>query len=259
MKGLLISAVAGALLTSGAAISAQVRETVIDIKAPDGVVLKGTYFSPGRPGPAILMLHQCNMDRHAWDGLARDIAAAGIHAVTFDYRGYGESGGEKLTDAAKRRPVMAGQWPGDVDAAYAYLLARDGVDKAHLGAVGASCGVVQTGELATRHHEIRTLVLLSWYSSDAARAYIASTPSIAVFGAAADEDTAGPESIRIVANNSVARHVRELVKTSGNASSVVKTYPGTEHGVPMFAKNPELQPMIVGWLKRNLFAATATR
>ena len=45
----------------------------IEIKAPDGVNLKGTYVSPGRPGPAVLLLHQCNMDRHAWDSLAQDL------------------------------------------------------------------------------------------------------------------------------------------------------------------------------------------
>ena len=103
------------------AASAQVQKRDIDIKASDGVNLKGTYFSPPRSGPAMLLLHQCNMDRHAWDSLAADLAGAGIHVLTLDYRGYGESGGDKLTDAAQRRAVVQEKWPGDVDAAYAYL------------------------------------------------------------------------------------------------------------------------------------------
>ena len=37
----------------------------VDIIASDGVVLKASYFSPGRVGPGILLFHQCNMARHA--------------------------------------------------------------------------------------------------------------------------------------------------------------------------------------------------
>ena len=92
-----------AFLALATAASAQVQKKDIDIKAPDGVNLKGTYFSPARPGPAMLLLHQCNMDRHAWDTLANDLAGSGVHVLTLDFRGYGESGGEKLTDAAQRR------------------------------------------------------------------------------------------------------------------------------------------------------------
>jgi hypothetical protein len=57
-----------AALSFAAGLSAEVQKKDVDIKAPDGVSLKGTYFSAGRPGPAMLLLHQCNMDRHAWDG-----------------------------------------------------------------------------------------------------------------------------------------------------------------------------------------------
>jgi hypothetical protein len=39
---------------------------------------------------------------------------------------------------------------------------------------------------------------------------------------------------------------------------VVKIYAGTEHGVPMFARNPDLEPMIVAWLKAQLPAAGGT-
>jgi predicted alpha/beta hydrolase len=58
--------------------------------SPDGVNLKGTHFSSGRCGPAILLLHQCNMDRHAWGGLAADLAGNGFHVLAIDYCGYGE-------------------------------------------------------------------------------------------------------------------------------------------------------------------------
>ncbi len=232
-------------LTFVASLSAEVHKMDIDIKTPDGVNLKATYFSAGRPGPAMLLLHQCNMDRHAWDGLAADLAGNGFNVLTVDYRGFGDSGGSKSTDP-DTRAANRQKWPADVDAAYAYLTSQKGVDQSRVAVGGASCGVTQSSDLATRHHEIRALMLLSGMASDAAKAYIASNPSLPVFGAASEGDTGA------------AKGISEALAASKDPKSVVKIYPGTEHGVPMFAKNPDLQPMIVAWLKVQLPAAGGT-
>jgi dienelactone hydrolase len=234
-----------AALTFTISLSAEVQKKDIDIKAPDGVNLKGTYFSAGRPGPAMLLLHQCNMDRHAWDGLAADLAGSGFNVLTIDFRGFGESGGEKFTDPAQRRAGMQ-KWPDDVDAAFAYLTSQKGVDQSRIAVGGASCGVTQSSDLAARHHEVRALMILSGQASDAAKAYIAGNASLPVFGAASAGDTGA------------AKGIQEAVAASKDPKSVVKIYEGTEHGVPMFAKNPELEPMIVAWLKAQLPAAGGT-
>ena len=244
MKPLALAALA--TLTFSLAFAADIQKKDVDIKASDGIVLKASYFSSGRPGPAMLLLHQCNMDRHAWDGLAKDLADAGFHVLTVDYRGFGDSGGERLTDAAEPRAVTQQKWPGDVDASYAYLVAQKGVDKSRIAAGGASCGVTQSSDLATRHHEIRALMLLSGVTSDAARAYISSTPSLPVFGAASAGDA------------NAAKGIREAVAASKNERSTVKIYEGTEHGVPMFAKHADLEPMIVSWLRTQLSVHSAT-
>jgi hypothetical protein len=44
------------------------------------------------------------------------------------------------------------------------------------------------------------------------------------------------------------------VPASKGPKFVVKIYAGAEHGVPMFAQNPEMQPMIVARLKARLSA-----
>lgn len=233
-------------LTWALALSAEVQKKDVDIKTTDGFNLKGTYFTPGRPGPAMLLLHQCNMDRHAWDGLAKDLAAGGFHVLTIDYRGYGDSKGEGFNTPADGRKVLREKWPGDVDAAYAYLMNQKGVDKSRVAAGGASCGVGQSSDLATRHHEIKALMLLSGGASDAAKAYIAANPEIPVFGAASEGDT------------SAAKGIKEAVEASKNPQSTIKLYAGTEHGVPMFAKNSELEPMIVSWLRAQLATHVGT-
>lgn len=228
-----------ATLAFAAGLSAEVQKKDVDIKAPDGTDLKGTYFSSGRSGPAMLLLHQCNMDRHAWDGLAEDLANNGFHVLTVDFRGFGESGGDKSTDPDTRAAERK-KWPADVDAAYDYLLKQNGVDRSRIAVGGASCGVTQSADLADRHHEIRALMILSGQASDAAKAHIASDSSLAVFGAASEGDTRA------------ATGIREAESQSENPKSVLKIYDGTEHGVPMFAKHTELEPMIVSWLKAQL-------
>ena len=160
--------------------------------------------------------------------------------MTFDFRGFGESGGGRPADAAERRKVIQEKWPGDVDTAYAYLTAQKGVEKARIAAGGASCGVMQAADLATRHHEIKALMLLSGNASDAAKSYLTATPSLPVFGAASEGDA------------NAAKGIKEAVEASKSPQSKVKLYAGTEHGVPMFSKDAELEPMIVGWLKAQV-------
>jgi len=119
-------------------------------------------------------------------------------------------------------------------------MAQKGVDKSRVAAGGASCGVTQSSDLAARHHEIKALMLLSGQATDATKAYIASATSLPVFGAASEGDSGA------------AKGIKEAVGASKNPHSTLKIYQGTEHGVPMFAKNAELEPMIVTWVKTSL-------
>jgi pimeloyl-ACP methyl ester carboxylesterase len=66
---------------------------VVDLKAADGILLKASYFAAAKPGPGVLLLHHVNRQRKAWDGVAGQLAAAGINTLTLDLRGFGESGG----------------------------------------------------------------------------------------------------------------------------------------------------------------------
>ena len=249
----------GALLSLAFNVPVAGQAQNVDIKASDGVVLKGSYLSPGKPGPAILLIHQCNMDRQAWDGLATDLVAAGFHVLTFDLRGMGATGGQlpppppppppagRTGDANKpgpgaREPALPRILGDDTEAAYSFLLSQKDVDKSRVAAGGASCGVALSADLAARHREISALVLLSGGATAKARSHIAATPALSVFGAAADGDDGG----------AAAAEIREIVGASKNRNSMLKIYPGKEHGVPMFATNPDLKPALVKWLQSQL-------
>ncbi len=249
---MLIVLVAAVLLASASLnVSAQVQARHVDIRTPDGTILKASYFSPGKPGPGVLLLHQCRLDRHAWDRLAADLTRSGMHVLAFDYRGYGETTG-KLPPPPPSLPqgtntkfssTISGSWTGhkDVELAYGYLIALEGVDKRRMAAGGASCGAAFAADLSIHHPELRALFLMSGQISGAAAAHIAATSWLPVFGAAASADM--PIAYE---------GLEAAIATSKNPKSVMKMYPGNKHGVEMFRDHPELPAVITRWLENVL-------
>ena len=226
------------LLLAAAPLTAQVTRQDMDIPAGKKVTLKATYYNPGAPGPGMLLLHQCNSDRTSWDRLARELSEAGVHVLTFDYRGYGESVAAGASRSERRQ--MRRKWPDDADRAYATLLSQEGVDKTRMAAGGASCGVHQAALLAVRHPEIKTLLLLSGRTNQEGAFHIRDTADLAVFGSASEEDET--PAIFLTALLNVSKHAESKM--------VMNNYAG--HGVPMFRAIPSLMPEVVGWLKGRL-------
>jgi len=231
-----------ALLASMATGSALAQSMDIDLTSSDGVTLKGTYTSPGRPGPGMLLIHQCNMDQSSWDGLTSQLVGAGIHVLTIDLRGFGDSEGEGMSVGF---PNFLKKSSGDVDLAFEYLAGKDGVDGSRMGVGGASCGAMLTADLASRQTGVTTLMLLSGPPSESAASHIAATPGLAVFGSAATEDSI---------LEGVADAIKGAVDQSKNPHSMAKLYRGTEHGLPMFEVNSDLEPALVSWLKNQLLS-----
>ena len=219
----------------------------IDLKSPDGIALKASYFSPGRPGPGLLLLHACNRDRSSWNGLATAAAARGFHVIALDYRGYGQSGGTKSDDPQQQRWIADREWPGDIDAAYAWLTSQPGVDKTRMGAAGASCGVDQAVQLARRHPEVRTVVLLSGGLTANGREFIRDSAWLPIFGAASQGDGGAVETMRWA------------MGWSRNPTNTFVEYQAAGHGTDMFAVEKELQPQILAWLETHVRDAPATR
>jgi len=236
-----LSLLAAAALLALAAMPAAAGSMDVDLKASDGTMLKATYMSPGKPGPAMLLIHQCNLDRSSWTGIASQFVDAGVHVLTMDLRGFGGSDGADYREAGGFGPFLKTA-SGDVDMAFDYLSKQEGVDTARMAAGGASCGAVRTADLAARR-PVKALMLLSGPPSEAAVANIAAKSDLAVFAAAASGDpiTAG-----------VDKQLKSAVKGSKHPNSTAKIYEGPEHGVPMFAKNADLEPALVSWLKTEL-------
>jgi dienelactone hydrolase len=214
----------------------------VELTASDGVHLKATYFAVGKPGPGVLLLHQCNQQRKNWDSLATSLAAAGINVLTLDYRGFGESGGARAGDlsTADRTKMVEEKWPGDVDVAFRYLMEQPGVTKGIAGGGGASCGVNQSIQLARRHPEVKSLVLLSGNTNRDGRTFLHNSAKLPILLSAADDDDGAVELMQW------------LYGLSPNPGSRFEHYATGGHGTVMFGEHKDLPGMIVNWYVQTL-------
>lgn len=235
----------GAATLFAASALAQPAVTPVTLKAPDGATLEASYYSPGKPGPGLMLLHQCNRDRSAWAAFAKAAAARGYHVMALDYRGYGESEGQRFDNFQAEQPVIAEKWPGDIDAAFAWFLAQPGVDKDRIGASGASCGVNQAALLASRHPEVKTVVLLSGGLTAAARTYLQKSEWMPLMASASDDD------------GDAVNTMRWILGWSRNPKNKFVQFKAAGHGTDMFAVEKTLEPQMLDWFEANLRNAPA--
>jgi dienelactone hydrolase len=214
----------------------------IDLTASDGTHLKATFYTAtgnGKPAPAVMLLHMCNTDRKSWTPVAEQLAATGISALTIDNRGFGESGGPREQDASPEvQRQIAEKWPGDFDTAFAWLLSQPGVDKNRIGGGGGSCGVNNVVKLASRHPEIRALVLLAGPADPTGLNYLRQNAWIPLFTAAATDDEYMSDAPQLM---------RWYVDVTGNPRNKFVGFKDGRHGTEIFGPHPELPKQIVAF------------
>ena len=217
---------------------------IVDLTAADGTKLKATYFAAARLGPGVLLLHQCNRQRKVWDGLAQQLAAVGINVLTLDYRGFGESGGDPFDKLPPERmaQIQAEKWPSDFDTAFQYLVSQPGVTRDMIGVGGASCGVNNSVQIARRHPEVRSLMLLSGNTDLNGRQFLRNSTKLPVFFSVADDDEFPPTVLAI----------EWLYSLTSNPGKTFVHYATGGHGADMFPVHPELPGIIVDWYVTTL-------
>jgi dienelactone hydrolase len=238
---------------------------VIDLKAPDGTILKASYFPAAKAGPGVLLLHQSNRTRGSWDGVARQLAAAGINTLTLDMRGFGESGGTpstKLTDA--ERAKVRAMRPGDVDTAFQYLVSQPGVKRDVIGVGGAGeFGVGRSVEVARQHSaEVKSLVLLSGETLQDGLQFLRQASQLPGLFVVADDDEYPPtveamEFLYITSSNPGKKFVHYSAAQDApwiwyETSDASKVPANGGHGTDLFQVHLELPGIIVDWFVTTL-------
>ena len=93
-----------------------VRDEPVVFETTDGVQIHGHLYSTAGPLRKVVVFgHEYDKDQTAWRDFARELATKGVNALTFDFRGYGETGGTK--DVSKINL--------DMDAAVRFMSSRD--------------------------------------------------------------------------------------------------------------------------------------
>jgi dienelactone hydrolase len=140
------------------------------------------------------------------------------------------------------------RWPGDFDAAFAWLTTQPGVDKSRIGVAGGSCGVNNAVKLASRHPEVRSLVLLAGGTDAAGLKYLEDHPAVPVFSAAAADDQYDRDAPELM---------RWLADLSGNPRNRFVGFKDGRHGTEIFGPHPELPRQIVAWFVDTLIKSPA--
>jgi dienelactone hydrolase len=237
---------------------------VVDLKASDGTLLKASYFAAAKPGPGVLLLHQSNRARDSWDGVARQLAAAGINTLTLDMRGFGESGTPyiKLTDAERAKVLP--MWPSDVDTAFQYLVSQPGVKRDVIGVGGAGWfGVLHSIGVARQHSaEVKSLVLLSGETLQDGLQFLRQASQLPGLFVVADDDEYPPtveamEWLYITSSSPGKKFVHYSSAQDApwiwyETSDTSKVPAKGGHGTDMFKVHPELPGIIVDWLVTTL-------
>lgn len=237
---------------------------VVDLKSPDGTLLKATYFAAAKSGPGVLLFHQSNRTRTSWDDVARQLAAAGINTLTVDSRGHGESGGKyDQVNGADWLEARKQWWSGDLDTAFQFLISQPGIDGDIIGAGGAGLlGVDNAVETAHRHPDkVKSLALLSGETFVPQLQYLRQASQLPGLFVVSDDDEYPP----------TAEAMEWLYVTSSSSSKQFIHYVGPKapwlwyepydigkvpatgsHGTDLFKHHPELSGTVEQWFVNTL-------
>jgi len=216
----------------------------------DGFNLKASFYQSNKESNrAVLLLHQCNYNRTMYNDIAILLSGQGIHALSFDFRGFGDSSNvefnvDKVRALSKEERgnawrKMSSHWPSDVQLAYDYLKTKL-PENAVVGVIGASCGGSQAITLA----ENNPVEVIGFFSSGQ------SVKNIARY-----KKTLGTKPTLIIASEDdkgTYESAQKIFKTTTNANSKFIAFKGEEHGYPLLDTDPQLASYIVAWLDQQL-------
>jgi dienelactone hydrolase len=241
-----IKIISAALLT----LTASSQANDLTLTTDQGFELKASYYQSNQTSDrAVLLLHQCNYNRTMYNDIGQQLADKGIHALSLDFRGYGESATnefnfEKVRALPSDKQSAAWQklsthWPSDVQLAYNYLK-NNMSDTGIVGVVGASCGGYPASTLAEKN----PISVMGFFSSGQSEENIArytktlaNKPTLII---ASEKDISTFES------------AQKLFSASTSMSSKFIAYKGTAHGYPLLDSDTELASYMVSWLDNHL-------
>lgn len=227
----------------------------VSVLSADKTPLAGTFFAAGKPdSPGVLMLHQWQSDRHAYDDLARRMQAKGFAVLSIDGRGFGESTktGDGRTLLPQRTDAAVEAMVGDVGAAFEFLKRQKNVAADRCGIIGAS----YSSSLALLYAAIDPRL----YAGDDPNVYAVAllSPGLNYFGNMPTEPAKikyGWRPILLIAaddDKESADAVDKLRSIGSDENVDYKVFPSGGHGTALFGSRPETADILEGFFVKHL-------
>lgn len=237
---------------------------VVDLKASDDTVLKATYFAAAKPGPGVLLMHQSNRTRDSWEGVARQLAAAGINTLTVDSRGHGESSAKYDNWTNPNEEQAKQDLASDLETTFQYLVSQPGVKRDVIGLGGAGLLGVDDSVRTARQHpaEVKSLALLSGETFRPELLFLRQASQLPGLFVVDDNDEYPPtvEAMHVLysmASNPGKKFVHYSASHDApwlwyEPFDIGKVPANDAHGTDMFKAHPELTGIIVDWFVTTL-------
>jgi len=172
---------------------------------PPGVVVTGSWTTVKEQMPAVY---------------AQRMAAAGYAALTFDFRGYGESEGEPRHFESPKRKVE------DIRSAVDFLASSRSVNGGRIGLLGVCASAGYAAEEATSDDRVRAIALIAPWLHDAELAQ-------SVYGGREVYGGKGVEALSTIGRRAAERYVRDRILDTVPAAST------TDPRAAMYWPDPE--------------------
>jgi pimeloyl-ACP methyl ester carboxylesterase len=222
------------LVVSQVTVAQDATPQAAEVKAADGLALKGDYYAaPGEGAhPAVLLLHMLNGSRAQWKPLIGPLLDAGYSVLAVDLRGHGQTG-----DTINWTKATT-----DVQTWLDWLRQQPGVDGKAVSIVGASIG--------------SNLALVGCANDKDCVTAVALSPGLDYFGLKTSksitEGLSRKSALLVASQND--KYSSDSVKTligvaTGDISA--RIYKGGAHGTQMLAGKKGAIPVILAWLEEH--------
>jgi esterase/lipase len=216
----------------------------------DKFMLTGKYFAGKADHSGVLLLHDCSHDSSSYDKLTELLSNYGIHALSLDLRGYGES----ISDEFSHRIIKSNSkdistyqsefmritsfWKSDVLAAYNYLRSR--IDnKRDVAVVSAGCSSSQAIFLAQKMR-IKSFVMITPILNYMEKDHYKNLIDIPAYFLSSTHDAETYQTSK------------ELFDWNGDDRSTFQLFKGNRQGNSLLNRKRYLSHDVALWLNDNL-------
>ncbi len=205
----------------------------------DKSTISATIYTPTNvlpPYKSLILIHQFDSDRSDWSNFIPVLLNNGYRVLVYDNRGMGES-----ISAVPKEPSdkYLDSMMGDLSAAVEYIRETEGIDKEHIGVLGASIGA-------------NIAYVYAGSDQNSVSATVAISPSTTKGPLQGNNiQNFHPSNIFFVTDQSDSLSSQTFFSKSSNPKSIKIYSESKAHGVELL-KNTQAVGDILAWLKTNI-------